>query len=104
MSDDKLSEERTPGCFSKLNYFFFKQEHKSHIATYLELKGKYGEEGDYTAIENESILRDYGIKISELPPVRTPVENNEEAKQEEEKVDADCQDEETKHLLEHDSD
>ena len=100
MSDDKLSEERTPGCFSKLNYFFFKQEHKSHIATYLELKGKYGEEGDYTAIENESILRDYGIKISELPPVG----NNEEAKEEEEKVDASNHDEETKHLLEHDSD
>ena len=65
ISDEEIQKERTPGCCQKLTYFFFHQKYKSHLETYLELKAENGESADYSVLENESILKNYGIILPE---------------------------------------
>ena len=70
MDNERLEKERQPGCCAKLSHFFCKQKHTSHLETYLELKKSEGREGDYSVIDNESILKKYGIVIpDDLPEV-----------------------------------
>ena len=62
-SDIRLSKERRLGLCSKLNYFFFEQVYPSNLDMYLQLKKSGGAHSDYSAIDNESVLRGYGIEI-----------------------------------------
>lgn len=62
-ADCKLAEERRPSFCTKFKYFFFKQEYPSHLATYLQLKKQHGGLDHFACIDNESILRNYGIEV-----------------------------------------
>ena len=61
--DERLDKERAPSLCAKLSYFFCKQTIPSNLETYLQIKEKHGAEGDYSCIDNESILANYGIVI-----------------------------------------
>ena len=75
LDNERLEKERQAGCCAKLSHFFCKQKHTSHLETYLELKKSEGREGDYSVIDNESILKKYGIVIpDDLPEVPTLAE------------------------------
>ena len=105
-ADEKLEKARSPNCCSKLAYFFCKQNIPSHLQTYLELKESEGRQADYSVIDNESVLKNYGIVIPELPEAVNTAE--EESKQDDTTAavnNSNEGDEETKHLLKaHDSD
>lgn len=75
VTDELLEKERAPNCFSKLAYFFCRQSYPSHLETYLELKQSLGREADYSVIDNESILKKYGIVIPDLPSANTEEAN-----------------------------
>ena len=47
-------------------YFFFTQEQPSSLETYLKIKKETGADGDYSCIDNETILRNYGVVIPDL--------------------------------------
>ena len=65
MMDFSLEHERQPSFCSKISYFFFKQEIPSHLETYLNIKKEHGADGDYSCIDNEAILLQYGIIFPE---------------------------------------
>ena len=46
------------------------------MQTYLHIKNQQGRDGDYSVIDNESILASYGIKIPEREPQPVPQEQN----------------------------
>ena len=101
LADEKLERGRQPGCCAKMAYFFCRQAHKSHLETYLELKKSQGQEADYSVIDNESILKQYGIEIPSSEERTNDQQPNGLAVNSEQRHDGRNGevDEETKHLL-----
>ena len=63
--DDELEQERAPGCFAKLAYFFIYEQHDSYVEEYLKIRDENGgmEPKEYRDINNLAILSKYGIDI-----------------------------------------
>ncbi len=61
--DIQLAAERKQNFCSKMYYFFCEQVQPSNLETYLSIKKESGADGDYSSIDNETILRNYGIVI-----------------------------------------
>ena len=65
--DDDLAEERNPGWFSKVAYFFTKELPKSNVEVYMRIKDELGgtTPEDYKEINNAAILESYGIEVQD---------------------------------------
>jgi len=61
--DIELANERKLGLCRKMYHFFFEREEKSSLETYLQIKEEGGATADYSAVDNETILRNYGVVI-----------------------------------------
>jgi len=48
-------------------HFFFELNEKSSLETYLQIKEAGGATADYSAVDNETILRNYGVVIPDMP-------------------------------------
>ena len=67
--------ERRPSSWEKFKYVLFTQQTESYLEKYLRLQENQGQI-NYAEIDNEAILRNYGIILPEVMPSPQVRENS----------------------------